>query len=194
MDILPLRCKFIPELGTIEHSEMWEKENQEKGISRKENTRIEVQRLTNNINSDLRFTTDIEDEFDTKRLPTLSFEMWCSKEGICHSNYEKPMRYQILTNSKSSHSENSKFSIWVNELSRRFLMMDSNIELEEKTNIVDHFTQQLHNSGYKISQIRNIVESSLKGIKRKKIAMWIYFLVYKSREKGWKGGDGKRED
>ena len=50
-------------------------------------------------------------------------------------------------------------------------MMDKEIETEEKIRIVDHFTQQLCNSGYKISQIRNIVESSLKGIKRKEIIM-----------------------
>ena len=73
--------------------------------------------------------------------------------------------------SKSSQSENSKFSILVNELTRRFIMMDKDIEIEEKIRIVDHFTQQLYNSGYKISQIRNIIESSLKGIKRKENSM-----------------------
>ena len=167
LDILPLGCRFVSELGTIEFSKIWEKENMEKGITKKENTRREVEKLMNSINPDLRFTTEVEGEFETGRLPTLSFEMWCSEEGIRHSYYEKPMRSQILTMSRSSQSESSKYSILVNELSRRFIMMDRNIQIEEKIRIVDHFTQQLYNSGYKVPQIREIVTSSLKGIMRK---------------------------
>ena len=90
----------------------------DKEISKKENTRNEVQKLMNNINEDLRFTTEVEEEFENQRLPTLSFQMWCSEDGVRHSYYEKPMRSQILTMSKSSQSENSKFSILVNEQSR----------------------------------------------------------------------------
>ena len=59
LDILPLGCKYVPELGAIECSDIWEKENQEKGISRKENTKIEIQRLMNDINPDLKFTTEV---------------------------------------------------------------------------------------------------------------------------------------
>ena len=110
-------------------------------------TRTEVEKLMNDINEDLQFTTEIEEEFDNRRLPTLSFEMWCAEDGIRHSYYEKPMRYQILTMSRSSHSESSKLSILVNELTRRFRMMDEEIELNEKVSIIDHFTQQLVNSG-----------------------------------------------
>ena len=77
------------------------------------------------------------------------------------------MRSQILTMKNSSQSEQSKYSILVNELTRRFEVMDSKIDEEEKITIVDHYTQQLVNSGYSCDQIRDIIESSLKGIKRK---------------------------
>ena len=107
LDVLPLGCKFIEELGVIEYSEKWERENMENGVTKKENTRREVQKLMNSINEDLRFTTEVEEEFENGRLPTLSFQMWCSEEGVRHSYYEKPMRSQILTMSKSSQSENS---------------------------------------------------------------------------------------
>ena len=134
---------------------------------RRELTRTEVQCLMNDINEDLRFTTEIEDDFENKRLPTLSFEIWCGEDGIRHSYFEKSMRSQILTMSKSSQAENSKYSILVNELSRRFEMMDSNISAQEKIETVDHFTQQLVNSGYNAAQISDIIVSSLKGIMRK---------------------------
>ena len=37
----------------------------------------------------------------------------------------------------------------------------------EKVSVIDHYTQQLLNSGYSKHQIREIIESSLKGILRK---------------------------
>ena len=46
-------------------------------------------------------------------------------------------------------------------------MMDKNIAMEEKIGVVDHFTQQLVNSGYNDTKIKEIVISSLKGITRK---------------------------
>ena len=79
------------------------------------------------------------------------------------------MRSQILTQKRSSQAENSKFSILTNELARRFEMMDSKIDAEEKTSIVDHFTQQLWNSGYSWQQIREVVVSSIKGFEKKEL-------------------------
>ena len=83
-----------------------------------------------------------------------------------HSYFEKKMRSQILTMKKSSQSENSKVSILTNELNRRFQMMDDLISIEEKVEKIDRFSQQLINSGYQWSQIRDIVVSSLRHVKR----------------------------
>ena len=110
-----------------------------------------------------------EADFENGRLPTLAFEIWSTKEGIRHSYYEKGMRSQILTQKRSSQAENSKFSILTNELARRFEMLDSKIDTEEKTSIVDHFTQQLWNSGYSRQQIREVIVSSVKGFERKEL-------------------------
>ena len=60
----------------------------------------------NDINEDLNFTTETEEDFENRRLPTLSFEIWCGENGIRHSYYEKPMRSQILTMDRSSQAEN----------------------------------------------------------------------------------------
>ena len=43
LDVLPLGCRFVSETGTIEFSEIWDV-----------------------INPDLKFTTEIEEEFETK--------------------------------------------------------------------------------------------------------------------------------
>ena len=46
-------------------------------------------------------------------------------------------------------------------------MLDKEIPEEERIQIVDHFTQQLWNSGYSETQIREIILSSIKGTLRK---------------------------
>ena len=78
----------------------------------------------NSISEDLQFTSETENDFENKRLPTLAFQIWSDKEGIRHSYFEKSMRSQILTMKKSSQSEHSKCSILVNELIRRFEVLD----------------------------------------------------------------------
>ena len=122
----------------------------------------------NSINKDLEFTTEVESDFDKLRLPTLSFEMWSEESGIRHSYFEKGMRSQVLTMQRSSQAETSKFSILVNELVRRFEVMDDEIKIEEEIEIIDHFSKQLRNSGYEYKQARDIVQSALKGIERKR--------------------------
>ena len=94
-------------------------------------TETEIGKAMNNINTDLQFTTETESDFIKKRLPTLSFELWSTIDGVRHSYYEKEIRSQILTMDRSSMPENAKFSILVNELNRRFEVMDSKIDQNE---------------------------------------------------------------
>ena len=72
-----------------------------------------------------------------------------------------------LTMQRSSQGEQSKYSILVNELARRFEVMAVDVSIEEKIAKIYHFTQQLVNSGYGYKQSREIVVSMLKGMKRK---------------------------
>ena len=75
----------------------------------------------------------------------------------------------MLTEKRSSQSENQKFAILTNELQRRLQMMDDWISTEEHIEKIDHFTQQLINSGYQWGQIREIIVSSIKGFLKKEM-------------------------
>ena len=77
------------------------------------------------------------------------------------------MQSQVMTMSRSSQSENSKISISVNELNRRFEMMEYMISEDERVAEVYHYVQQLINSEYSITQIREIVLSSIRGMQKK---------------------------
>ena len=48
--------------------------------------------------------------------------------------------------------EQSKFSILVNELNRRFEVMSDEVTIQEKIGVIDKFTQQLVNSGYGLNK------------------------------------------
>ena len=166
-DILALGTRFNEKEGKFESNEDFLKEDVESCITRKDLTEREVRKAMNSINKDLTFTTETEMDFENKRLPTLSFQMWSEKSGLRYSYFEKEMRSQILTMSRSSQSEKSKISILVNELNRRLYMIDKDVEEEERIEIVDHFTTQLLRSGYNINQILEIVQSSLLGMMKK---------------------------
>ena len=167
LDKLALGVRFVKESSKFEFKENWLEEDILEEKSREDNTQVEVCKAMNSVSEDLKFTTETISDFAKGRLPTLAFEIWLEKCGIRHSYYEKDMRSQIMTMKRSSQSEQSKFSILVNELNRRFEVLDSKIELSEKIEIVNHYTQQLKNSGYSNDQMREIVTSSLKGIVRK---------------------------
>ena len=113
-------------------------------------TEVELQKAMNYVMKDLTFTTETERDYSKKRLPTLGFEVWSEIEGVRHSFFKKPMRSQLLTHKRSSQSEQSKYDILVNELNRRFEVQDEKIELKEKIEIIDHFVQQLFNSGMRL--------------------------------------------
>ena len=72
--------RFNESKKIFEYDSRWEKEDE--SLSIEELTVREVLKAMNNINSDLRFTVETENDFDNKRLPTLSFEIWSCKEGI----------------------------------------------------------------------------------------------------------------
>ena len=137
----------------------------------------------NAINSDLRFTSESEEDFENGRLPTLSFQLWSEKQGNRHSYFEKEMRSQVLTQQRSSQGEKS---ILVNELVRRFEVIDDKIELKEQVEIIAHFTTQLKNSGYDYKQSREIVICALKSITRKMKNRVGEKKRYKIVKKHWK--------
>ena len=168
IELLRLGTRYDVENKLFTYSEEKEKKDIENGVSKKKLTEIEISKLMNSINPDLKFTTETEVDFKNQRLPTLSFELWSERQGLKHSYFEKDMRSQVLTMQRSSMAEQSKFSILVNELVRRFEVMSASLEESEQISIVNHYTKQLRNSGYNNKQAKDIVISAIRGVMRKR--------------------------
>ena len=123
----------------------------------------------NSINKDLRFTTEVADEFEDKKLPTLDFKLWLENDNeINHTFYEKSMKTQLVIPKRSAMSMKQKMSINSNDLNRRL----SNINIErmeegELERVTNHYTKQLKGSGYTRNECREIIVSGALGWKRR---------------------------
>ena len=123
----------------------------------------------NSVNKDLVFTAEIPEEFKDKKLPTLDFFLWLEKNGILNWSYfQKSMKTPFVIMEPSAMGEQQRHQILANELIRR--LSNTNIDkpdVEERTTIIETYTQQLKSSGYSRKQSREIVVSGVVGWKRK---------------------------
>ena len=56
----------------------------------------------NDVNKDLEFTMELCSDFIDKKLPTLSFSLYITDEGIQHTYFEKNMKNQTLVMERSA--------------------------------------------------------------------------------------------
>ena len=123
----------------------------------------------NSVNSNLVFTAEIPEDFEDKKLPTLDFFLWLERNGtLTHSYFQKLMKTPLVIMKDSAMSDKQRYSILSNELIRR--LSNTNHEendLEEQTNIIETFTQQLKSSGYGRKSSREMVVAGVLGWKRK---------------------------
>ena len=58
----------------LEYREEWQEEEEEERYSLDKKTSLEVGKIMNSVNKDLKFTTEIAEDFSKARLPTLDME------------------------------------------------------------------------------------------------------------------------
>ena len=125
--------------------------------------------VMNNINPDLKFTSEIREDFQDGKIPTLDCKIWMMEDwSMNHTYFEKEMRNQMLIPERSAISSKQKMSILSNEAVRRLSKV--NIEKlgeEEAAEVLEHLTTQLKTSGYDRRQSREIIISGVKGPRRK---------------------------
>ena len=71
--------------------------------------------LINSINENLVFTAEMPEDFPSKRLPTLDFELWQEEDGQLNHNYfQKEMKTPFVVMKRSALSQHQKVSILAN--------------------------------------------------------------------------------
>ena len=165
---LPYGVRYAENEDKFVFNPDWKKADEDAGEDETVRMMRECLKCMNSINTDLTFTVEWAGEFPNSRLPTLDFSMWIEQGLIHHTYYEKEMRTQLMVMRQSSMAERQKMDILSNELVRRISNVGESIGQEEVDKIIDHFTQQLVNSGYERRQVYEIITSGLKGFENKK--------------------------
>ena len=136
-----------------------------KGESHNQRMARVLQPAMNSVNPDLVFTTESQEDFKNERLPTLDFEMWLTDdEEIKHSYYQKPMKNPLVLMERSGMAYSQKMQILSNELNRRLSnILVGEIPQSEINSKINEYTQELKNSGYSLTQSREIIVSGIRG-------------------------------
>ena len=153
----------------------WRLQDEEKGESNARRTANELRNAMNSVFPNIQFTTEIEEDFETGRLPTLDVEIWMEKGEngkrgkLIYSFFEKKMKNPYCVMQKSAMPEKSKISTLAQDLIRRMINTSEMVSQEERDGIIENYIDRLAVSGYSKAQIREIVQSGLLGYQTKLI-------------------------
>ena len=109
----------------------------------------------NTVNSNLTFTSEHPEQFESKRLPTLDFELWLEGNMIRHNYFQKDMRTPYTVMSRTAMSHHSQVSILSNEVIRRLSKLDPKIDTQtDMEKIIEVFTKELKISEYNFKEVQ----------------------------------------
>ena len=162
--------------GSLKFCTKWEREDQE--LSSLEITRRVILGTLNMVEDYLSFTTETEEDFADRWLPTLDMKLRVSGSNlVLHGFYEKPTNSNVTVQRRTAMGEDAKIQILSNDLVRRLRNSSEELGKGAKVEIVDNYAQKLVNSGFRGEQLRRIVTNGIKGYESK---------LRRCREQGWR--------
>ena len=142
--MIPKGYRFVVEEKRFVFTIEWKEEDEKEDLSDLTRVGRVCQVAMNSINPDLQFTVESEEDFANGRIQTLDFEIKALQDGsIEHSFFEKPMQTPLVTMERSAMGAQQVHAILANDLVRRLSMLSESIDLNERLEVVDHYTQKL---------------------------------------------------
>ena len=105
----------------------------------------------------LGFTTEIGEDFPDQKLPTLDVNIWIREGLIEYEFYEKPMGANIVLNSRTALSDQTKFSSLSQEVVRRLIHTSRRLEKSSRMETLEKLCQKMTNSGHMPSYIKRVM-------------------------------------
>ena len=122
----------------------------------------ELQKSFNSIFEFLRLTTECQDDFENKYLPTLDVETRIEMDGyIKYKFFSKPMKNNMVIQNGTGLSQDIVFSSLRQEVIRRLSNTCERVASDEKIGLLEDFTQLMINSGHKFTFIRSVLMQGL---------------------------------
>ena len=162
-------CKIEKRFKHTPHDEMMDRMLEDSGENRNARMARMCLPAMEDINPDLKFTTEVESDFPGGWLPTLDFMTKLNPDGtINHTYFQKSMKTPFVVMERSAMSIKQKHNILANEMIRRMSNVNKEgTDSEEKCRVVEEFTQELKSSGWPRRDAREMVVNGLLGWMRK---------------------------
>ena len=122
----------------------------------------EIMKTLNSTVKFITFTTECEEDFSEKFLPTLDFQTRVQQNGeILFKFFKKPMANNITIQFGTALPKNTVFSSLRQELVRRMLNCDKKLDWDERLSVIEEFIQLLINSGHSYPFIKAVTLQAL---------------------------------
>ena len=119
--------------------------------------------VMNSICGWLKLTMENESMFGGV-LPTLDLNIWISESNeILYSFFEKAMVSPLVLHKRSAMPEGITLN---QELVRRMVNTSESVDITDRVEIVNNYSQKLINSEYTVEEAKNVVIGGLKGYER----------------------------
>ena len=96
--------------GGLYYHKDWEVDDLKAGKSLEEVTHSVILNSMNETLSFLKFTKEVPEDFEDKKLPTLDLRIWLSDGRLWYQFFDKSMSNNILIQEKSALSESVKMA------------------------------------------------------------------------------------
>jgi hypothetical protein len=113
--------------------------------------------IMNSIMTFLRFTLEIGEDFEDKKLPTLDVKIWVAGNMIHFDFFEKPMSTNMVLHAKTAQSQSVKFASLTQEVVRRLLHTSRMLPLSNRMDNLERLSTKMATSGHKPEYIRSIM-------------------------------------
>ena len=108
-----------------------------------------VNEIANDVNPMIRFTFDLPEKHQDKKLPVLDLKVWLSKtEELMYEFYEKPTKNAKTILASSAISWHQKRTILTQEAIRRLRNTSVSLGVEVQNLHLNTFMKKLQISGY----------------------------------------------
>ena len=121
----------------------------------------EVKRMADSVDPSLKVTTDCKGNHADGRLPVLDLKVWIGKDEngnnkVLYSHYMKEVASRATIHWRSSHSNELKRNVMINEILRIFRNCSEDIPWNETSEHVSHYMKRMQFSGYPESVRRDM--------------------------------------
>ena len=115
----------------------------------------------NDVLSFLNFTSEIHEDFEDNKLPSLDTNIWVEDLRILFEHFEKPMNTNLVVQARSAISDETKASSLAEEVARRLRNTSRKIPHGRRLEILEDLFTKMKTSGHSDKFMRNV---AIKGI------------------------------